>query len=138
MFAIQLVEDGDLQVGALLTMIAVILSIIVGLGGLAATIWSIARVKGTQQSIEVLNDANTGLREANADLRAEMLVSNNECSERVARLEGQIQALTDGLGQRLAEAIAARLEPSLALVAQRIVDGVAQRSADRERKFKEE
>jgi len=136
MVAYQIVEDGSLQVDALLGMIAVTLGILVGLGGLIATIWAVARVKGIDQSIGLLNDANEGLREAYADQVAKASRDAAECGERVARLEGQIQALTDGLGQKLADAIAAHLQPALTIVADRIVEGVAQRSADREQRFK--
>ena len=137
MVAYQIVENGDLNVGALLATVAVALSVIIGLGGLVATIWAIARVKGIDQSIEMLNEANAGLRLANDDLRAEMVRSAAECAERVSKLEATNEALTDGLGQRLAEAIAARFEVTMSRVADRIVEGVVQRSADREQRFRE-
>lgn len=137
MLGYQISQNGNLDVGALLTMITVILSIIIGLSGLVATIWAIARVKGIDQSIDLLNQANTGLREANADLRAEMVQANAECAASIAELKATNDALTDGLGQRLAEAIAARFETTMAKVADRIVDGVAERSAARERRFRE-
>ena len=111
----QIVKDGDLNVAALLATVAVALSVVIGLGGLVATIWAIARVKGIDQSIEMLNSANEGLRLANNDLRHEMAASSAECAERVTKLEAANEALTDGLGQRLAEAIAARFEVTMSL-----------------------
>lgn len=120
-----------------LEVIAVAIGAVVGLGGLAATIWAIGKVRGVETSIELLNAANDGLRLANEDLRAEHRRTEAECAKAIARLEGQNQALLDGLGDKLAEAIAARLEHSLQRVADSVVDGVAQRAADRERRFRD-
>lgn len=124
-----------MSVAAFLQIIAVCIGIVVGVGGLAATIWAIGKVRGVEASIGVLNAANEGLRLANEDLRLEMTRSERQCAERVAKLEGQNQALLDGLGDKLAVAIAVRLEHTLETAATRIVDGIARRSEERERRF---
>lgn len=113
------------------------IAIIVAIGGLVATIWAIGRVRGVEQSIGLLNIANEGLREANNDLRFDLTRSERDCGERVTKLEAQIAALTDGLGQRLADSIATHLTPALTLALNQIVDGIAQRSEDRKGRFTE-
>lgn len=118
-----------------LATLAIVVSVVVGLAGLAATLFAVAKVRGVEESVKLLNAANEGLRLANEDLRFELIRSERECAERVAKLEGQNQALLDGLGDKLATAIATRLERTLEIAARRIVDGIAQRSEDRERRF---
>lgn len=118
-----------------LQVVTLIIAVIVGLGGLTATVWAIGRVKAIEASIEVLTHANAGLRDANQDLRVKIEHSERECSDRVSRLEGQNQALLDGLGDKLANVVGTKLEQVLGLAAARIVDGIAKRSEDRERRF---
>lgn len=108
---------------------------VVGVGGLAATIWAIGRVRGVETSIDLLNAANDGLRDANQDLRVKLEMNERECSERITRLEGQNSALLNGLGDKLATVISNRLEHVLEAATTRIVDGISQRSQDRERRF---
>lgn len=121
-----------------LQIVTLIIAVIVGLGGLTATIWAIGRVKAIEASIEVLTIANDGLRDANQDLRVKIEHSERECSERVSRLEGQNQALLDGLGDKLASVVGSKLEQVLTVAATRIVDGIAKRSEDRERRFQDQ
>lgn len=118
-----------------LQIVAISVGAIIGLGGLAATIWAIGKVRGVETSIELLNAANAGLREANADVRAELLRSERECAESIARLQGQNQALLDGLGDKLAEAIASRLERTLTAAAHRVIEDLARRSTDRQERY---
>lgn len=120
---------------AFLQIVAIAVGAIVGLGGLAATIWAIGKVRGVETSIDLLNQANVGLRDANADLRSELARSEAECAKSIARLEGQNQALLDGLGDKLANAIAVRLEVTLAAAARQVLDDLAQRSTDRQARF---
>lgn len=118
-----------------LQIVAISVGAIIGLGGLAATIWAIGKVRGVETSIDLLNSANVGLREANADLRAELTRSERECAESIARLEGQNQALLDGLGDKLANAIAARLETTLTAAAHRVIEDLSRRSTDRQERY---
>jgi hypothetical protein len=110
-----------------LEILAVTVGIVVGAGGIIATIWAVGKVKGVETSIDLLSSANEALRSANEDLRVELAHSERTCAERLARLEGQNAALLDGLGDKLAHAIAARLEPVLAELARNVVEGISQR-----------
>lgn len=123
------------QLSSTLATAAIAVSVVIGLAGLAATLFAVAKVRGVEESVKLLNAANEGLRLANEDLRFELIRSERECAERVAKLEGQNQALLDGLGDKLASAIASRLESTLEVAARRIVDGIAKRSEERERRF---
>lgn len=107
-----------------LEIVAVVVGLCVGIGGIVACIWAIGRVKGVETSIDLLSSANEALRSANEDLRVELAHSERTCAERLARLEGQNAALLDGLGDKLAQAIAARLEPILSDVARNVVAGI--------------
>lgn len=112
---------------ALLEVFALALGVVVGAGGIIATIWAVGKVKGVETSIDLLSSANEALRSANEDLRVELAHSERTCAERLARLEGQNAALLDGLGDKLAHAIADRLEPVLSTLARSLVDGISQR-----------
>jgi hypothetical protein len=112
---------------AVLEVLALALGVVVGAGGIIATIWAVGKVKGVETSIDLLGSANEALRSANEDLRVELAHSERTCAERLARLEGQNAALLDGLGDKLAHAIADRLEPVLTELARSLVDGISQR-----------
>jgi hypothetical protein len=107
-----------------LEIVAIVVGLCVGVGGIVATIWAVGRVKGVETSIDLLSTANEALRSANEDLRVELAHSERTCAERLARLEGQNAALLDGLGDKLAQAIAGRLEQVLTDLAGRVVDGI--------------
>jgi hypothetical protein len=113
-----------------LEIVAVAVGIVVGLGGIVATIWAIGRVKGVEASIDLLSSANEALRSANEDLRVELAHSERTCAERLARLEGQNAALLDGLGDKLAHAIAGRLEPILSELSRNLIEGMQQQRPD--------
>lgn len=107
---------------------AVAVVVVVGIGGLLATIWAVGKVRGVETTLDLLATGNEALRKANEDLRLELSQSERVCSERIARLEGQNSALLDGLGDKMAHAIAARLEPVLHDLAVRLVDGIGDRT----------
>lgn len=115
---------------ALVQIAAVAIVVVVGIGGLLATIWAVGKVRGVETTLDLLATGNEALRKANEDLRLELAQSERVCSERIARLEGQNAALLDGLGDKMAHAIAARLEPVLHDLASRLVDGIADRARD--------
>jgi hypothetical protein len=117
----------------LLEIVALAVAVVVGAGGLIATIWAVGKVKGVETSIDLLGSANEALRSANEDLRVELAHSERTCAERLARLEGQNAALLDGLGDKLAQAIAERLEPVLTDVARHVVAAVSPPPAPRPR-----
>lgn len=107
---------------------AVAVVVVVGIGGLLATIRAVGKVRGVETTLDLLATGNEALREANEDLRLELSQSERVCSERIARLEGQNGALLDGLGDKMAHAIAERLEPVLHDLAVRLVDGIGDRT----------
>ena len=112
----------------LLQIAAVAVVVVVGIGGLLATIWAVGKVRGVETTLDLLATGNEALRKANEDLRLEQVQSERICSERIARLEGQNGALLDGLGDKMAHAIAERLEPVLRDLAERLVDGIGDRT----------
>lgn len=112
----------------LLQIAAVAVVVVVGIGGLLATIWAVGKVRGVETTLDLLATGNEALRKANEDLRLELSQSERVCSERIARLEGQNSALLDGLGDKMAHAIASRLEPVLHDLAERLVDGMDDRT----------
>lgn len=118
-----------------LQIVGVVVGIVVGIGGIASAVWAVARVRGLEVTMDLLKDANEALRAANADVRAELAASERECAAAIARLEGQNAALLDGVGDKVARAIADRLEGALTLVATKVVDEITQRREDRERRF---
>jgi hypothetical protein len=115
-----------LELITLLEIAAVVLGITVGAGGILATLWAVGKVRGVETSIDLLSSANEALRSANEDLRVELSLSERKCEERIARLEGQNAALLDGLGDKLAHAIAGRLEPILSELSWNIVERIQQ------------
>lgn len=115
---------------SLLQIVAVAIVVVVGIGGLLATIWAVGKVRGVETTLDLLATGNEALRKANEDLRLELAQSERVSAERIARLEGQNAALLDGLGDKMAHAIAQRLEPVLHDLASRLVDGIADRARD--------
>jgi hypothetical protein len=115
-----------LELITLLEIAAVVLGITVGSGGILATLWAVGKVRGVETSIDLLSSANEALRSANEDLRVELSLSERDCGERIARLEGQNAALLDGLGDKLAHAIAGRLESILSELSWNIVERIQQ------------
>jgi hypothetical protein len=115
---------------ALATVILAV-SAIVGLGGLAATIWAVGKVKGLELTVGVLGEGNEALRAEIADRdrrhaqqlkQLEDMHKANEraAAERIARLEGHNAALADGIADHIAERIASRLESALRTLGDRI------------------
>lgn len=91
--------------------------------GILAAAWAVSRVKGVETSIKILNDANVGLRSANADLSAQLVESERICSERISKLEGQNEALLHSVGDSIVTSISDHLESAL----DRIVSRALQR-----------
>jgi len=107
-----------------LEVVLVVVGVVVGLGGLGAALWSVARLKGLDATVTILNAGNEALRAEIVDkerryaadlARMEQRHSSAErsCAEKIARIEGQNAALLDGLGEKIAEAIAGRLDAAL-------------------------
>lgn len=99
---------------------AVIVAAVVGLGGLASTVWSVGRVRGMDSTLTILSNGNEALRREIDDLsrrhdaevermREEADRADRQCTERLARLEGQNTALMDGLAEKIADALGRQL-----------------------------
>lgn len=90
-------------------------------GGIGALLWAVGKVKGLELTVNLLKNGNEALRaelddagRRHADelgrLEAERQLDLRTAAERIARLEGHNAALLDGLADKLADAIGARLE----------------------------
>jgi hypothetical protein len=99
---------------------AIVVSATVGLGGLASTIWSVGRVRGMDSTLAILSNGNEALRREIDDLgrrhdaevgrlKSEAEITDRQCAERLARLEGQNNALMDGLAEKIADALGRQL-----------------------------
>lgn len=67
---------------------------VVGLAGIVAAIWSVARIRKVESTLDILDRANVSL------------------TREVARLEGQVEALTGGLAERIVSAVLTAVERS--------------------------
>lgn len=109
-------------------LVAVVVAAVVGLGGLASTVWSVGRVKGMDSTLAILSSGNEALRREIDDLgrrhddevdrlKHEAEKADRHCAERLARLEGQNTALMDGLAEKIADALGRQLHLVLADIA---------------------
>lgn len=116
---------------SVLSTVILVVGAVVGLGGIAATIWAVGKVKGLELTVGVLGEGNEALRAeiADRDRRHAVQLKNLEdmhkaneraSAERIARLEGHNAALADGIADHIAERIAARLEAALRTLGDRI------------------
>lgn len=89
---------------------------VVALGGVAAMLWAVSKVRGVEASLTLLNEANSGLREVIVDLekkesrdregfQRQLHAQEKECATAIAKLEGQIDTLTGGLADRIIAAV---------------------------------
>jgi hypothetical protein len=108
-------------------LVSVTLAAIVGLGGIASTVWSIGRVKGMDATLSMVSSGNEALRREIDDLsrrhdlevarlKEEADHTDRQCAERLARLEGQNNALMDGLAEKIAEAMGRQLHIVIAKI----------------------
>lgn len=109
---------------ATLELVGAVIAIVVGVGGLSATIWAVGKVKGLELTVGLLSTGNEALRaeltdagrrhaEELARTEAERRASEVASAERIARLEGHNAALIDGIADKLAGAIAGKLEAAI-------------------------
>ena len=76
---------------------------LLGLGGIAAGAWAVFRTRGTRETIDLLEQS---LRIE----RTERLEHVRRCDEELAKLQGQVDVLVNGLGDRLAESLIRHLD----------------------------
>jgi hypothetical protein len=101
---------------------ASIVGLILAFAGILAALWAVGRVKGMEASITILNEANSGLRDANADLTLRLMESERICAERISNLEGQNLILAQGLGDTLVTSISDHLERALDRIVNRALE----------------
>lgn len=100
----------------ILQVIGGVVATVFALGGLAAMLWAVSRVKGVEVSLGMLDTANDGLRKVVTDLQAEksrdrehfqlqLHTQEKECATKIAKLEGQIDTLTGNLADRIIRAV---------------------------------
>jgi hypothetical protein len=99
-------------VTAVFTMVAAVL----GVAGVVGAAWAVARTKGIQVSMQIMATANTELRAEVEDGRRALQEERVECARITSHLQGQIDALTGGLAERLliamGTAVATATKPS--------------------------
>ena len=98
-----------------------VLGIVMTIGGIVAAAWAVARVKGVEKSISILNEANHGLRSANADLNQRLIDSERACHDKISELRGQNQALMHSLGESIVTSISDHLETALDRIVTRAI-----------------
>lgn len=122
---------GSASIESTFALILLAIGAVVGIGGLAATIWAVGKVKGLELTVDVLGKGNEALR-AELDDRDRRHASElktvedmhraheRAAAERIARLEGHNAVLIDGIADKIAESIAVRLEVALRSLGDRI------------------
>lgn len=113
-----------------------IVALILAVSGALALVWALAKVKGVEASVGILNEANEGLRAANRDLVAQqardrehfqlqlhqqekdctaaIASAERDCIAKVSKLEGQMEAVTGGLADKLVTAVLERASTLIA------------------------
>lgn len=95
-----------------IAVVGAVISALVGLGGAGSFVWAMSHFKGMQITLDLVRSGNDELRTEIQHERAQRLQERVECSREIANMEGRIQLLSDGLGERIAAAaIAAALHP---------------------------
>jgi hypothetical protein len=103
-------------VGTFIQYLAVIVGLVLTVGGGAAMVWAVGKVRGVETSITILNDANDGLRKVINDLerkeardrehfQLQLHAQEKDCATKIAKLEGQVDTLTGGLADRIIAAV---------------------------------
>lgn len=91
---------------------------IVALGGVAAMLWAVSKVKGVEVSLSLLDTANDGLRKVVTDLQSEKVRDREhflaqlkaqelDCARAIANLEGVVATLTGDLAGKIISAVVA-------------------------------
>lgn len=94
---------------------------LLGVGSLIGAVVVYGRVNGLQASVSLFSQANTELRAGNeagqiergamrAEFTEKLHTQELECAKQIARLEGQVAALTDGLADRIINAVMTGLQ----------------------------
>lgn len=90
-----------------LAIVVVIVSVITGLGGVAATVFSYGRVKAVEGTLQLLRDENDALTSAYEGMRDRAAVERVSCAEQIAELRGRIDLLTQQFTHSIAAGVVA-------------------------------
>jgi protein-arginine kinase len=91
-----------------LNVIALSVGLVLGVSGVIAAVWCVARVKGFDIVVNLNNELRQGLTDERAARAAdlerftkELADDRVECARSIGVLQGQVSALTDGLAEKL-------------------------------------
>lgn len=90
-----------------LAVIVVLVSIVTGLGGIAATVFSYGRVKAVESTLNTLRAENDALNAAYEGLRDRAEDERRTCAEQLAELRGRIDLLTQQFTHSIAAGVLA-------------------------------
>lgn len=96
----------------LIAAVSAVLGIVMAVGGAAGIVWGMTRAKGLDVTLDLISRGNAELREElehererrqaeRERLTRELADERVACAANIARIEGQVQALTDGLAERI-------------------------------------
>jgi hypothetical protein len=83
---------------------------LVAIGGVASTVWAIAKVNGMQSTIGLITAGNEELRSQLKDERETRGREQVECARQISHMQGQLDALTGDFAARLVTAVAAGMK----------------------------
>lgn len=97
-----------------------LVSALIGLGAAAGAAWAVFRSRATRDTIDTLEQA---LRIE----RTERQVENDRCNKELAKLQGQVMVLENGLGDHLANAMHKHMLEHLGELVESAVDELQRR-----------
>lgn len=93
-----------------LQLAAVAFGIFLGAAGIAAAFVAYSRVEGVAKSVVILETANAGLIDANAELARKLQAQEHDCDVKIAHLEGQVATFTSSLANQIVVAVLQALD----------------------------
>ena len=90
---------------SVLQIIAISISVLASVSGILAILWAAARVKGIELSLNLISTANDELRSEISDAKKALEDERHECAKRIGKLEGELEALMGGVGEKIIETI---------------------------------
>lgn len=85
--------------------VASVVAVLVGVGGLCGFLWAYTRVKGVQTSIGILSEANKALEDSYRQVKTQREDDRISCAAEIAELRGQVGVLTGEFGKQIAKSI---------------------------------
>lgn len=108
----------------ILSVAGAVVGAVTALGGIVSAMWAVGRVKGMETTLDLLTKGEEALRHQLEDSRsqreqerkahtAEIAEERRTCGERIARLEGQMSALTEGVAKQIVVAVLDELKKEI-------------------------